>query len=104
MTDFMQDSFQRYRDLLKSIDTVERIGKVMKVVGLTVESNGPEVNIGGICRIYHATGDKYVEAEVVGFKDQRVLLMPLGDMSGIGFEAGLFPQGSPCRSRFQTSS
>jgi flagellum-specific ATP synthase len=93
MTDFLHDNFQRYHDILKSIDTVERIGKVMKVVGLTVESNGPEVNMGGICRIYHSSGDKYVEAEVVGFKDQRVLLMPLGDMSGIGFGSRVVSTG-----------
>ncbi len=93
MRDLMRISFQKYHDILKNIDTVERIGKVMKVVGLTVESNGPEVNIGSICRIFHASGEKYVEAEVVGFKDQRVLLMPLGDMSGIGFGSRVISTG-----------
>ncbi len=90
---FDRKSFQIYHDILKNIDTVERIGKVMKVVGLTVESNGPEVNMGNICRVFHASGDRYVEAEVVGFKDQRVLLMPLGDMSGIGFGSRVISTG-----------
>jgi flagellum-specific ATP synthase len=93
MQDSTQISFQKYHEILKSIDTVERIGKVMKAVGLTVESSGPEVNIGSICRIFHASGEKYVEAEVVGFKDQRVLLMPLGDMSGIGFGSRVISTG-----------
>jgi flagellar protein export ATPase FliI len=57
----------------------------MKVVGLTVESSGPAVNMGDLCRIYASDGGRYVEAEVVGFKDQRVQLMPFGDMVGIGF-------------------
>lgn len=81
MQDFLKDCFEKVRNL----NTVEYSGKVMKVVGLTVESNGPAVNMGNICRIYPFTGDNYVEAEVVGFKDQRVLLMPFGDMTGIGF-------------------
>jgi flagellum-specific ATP synthase len=81
----MQDNIRNCFEKLRNLDTVEHSGKVMKVVGLTVESNGPAVNMGNICRIYPSTGDEFVEAEVVGFRDQRVLLMPFGDMTGIGF-------------------
>lgn len=80
----MKKVLQKYRDLLHKTDLVETGGKVLKVVGLTVESSGPNVNMGDLCRIYASKGDRYVEAEVVGFKDQRVLLMPFGDMVGIG--------------------
>ena len=69
----------RCRDRLQKSELIECSGKVMKVVGLTVESSGPSVNMGDLCRIY-ASDDHYVEAEVVGFKDQRVQLMPFGDM------------------------
>lgn len=93
MQDFLKDCFEKVRNL----NTVEYSGKVMKVVGLTVESNGPAVNMGNICRIYPFTGDNYVEAEVVGFKDQRVLLMPFGDMTGIGFGSRVVSTGRSMR-------
>jgi flagellum-specific ATP synthase len=93
----MQMNFQLFHDVLRNLDTVEYSGKVMKVVGLTVESNGPTVNMGNICRIYPSVGDDYVEAEVVGFKDQRVLLMPFGDMTGIGFGSRVVSTGQSLR-------
>lgn len=93
----MQASFQNYHEILNNLETIEHSGKVMKVVGLTVESNGPAVNMGDICRIYPSTGDKYVEAEVVGFRDQRVLLMPFSDMTGIGFGSRVVSTGQSLR-------
>ena len=93
----MQTDFRSFHDILKNLDTVEHSGKVMKVVGLTVESNGPAVNIGNICRIYPSVGDDFVEAEVVGFRDQRVLLMPFGDMTGIGFGSRVVSTGHSLR-------
>ena len=93
----MQENLRNYFEKLRNLDTVEHSGKVMKVVGLTVESNGPTVNMGNICRIYPSAGDAYVEAEVVGFKDQRVLLMPFGDMTGIGFGSRVLSTGESLR-------
>jgi flagellum-specific ATP synthase len=93
----MPADFQSFHDILKNLDTVEHSGKVMKVVGLTVESNGPTVNMGNICRIYPSVGDDFVEAEVVGFRDQRVLLMPFGDMTGIGFGSRVVSTGQSLR-------
>lgn len=93
MQDILRDCFEKIHNL----DTVERSGKVLKVVGLTVESSGPPVNIGSICRIYPFTGDDYVEAEVVGFQDERVLLMPFGDMTGIGFGSRVVSTGRSLR-------
>lgn len=93
----MRPDFQNYHEILHNLDTVEHSGKVMKVVGLTVESNGPAVNMGNICRIYPSVGDTYVEAEVVGFRDQRVLLMPFGDMMGIGFGSRVVSTGKSLR-------
>ncbi|NLM84899.1 MAG: flagellar protein export ATPase FliI [Clostridiales bacterium] len=89
----MKDVFRRYINIVQNLETVEHSGKVMKVVGLTVESNGPVVNMGSICRIYPSQGDDFVEAEVVGFRDQRVLLMPFGDMTGIGFGSRVVSTG-----------
>ncbi len=76
--------FDKYKEILAKSDFIEYNGKVSKIVGLTIESNGPEVNMGEVCEI-HALKDRCViKAEVVGFKDNKVILMPLGDMTGIG--------------------
>ena len=83
----ISDTLAKCREKIREAETVEYSGKVVKVVGLTVESNGPTVNMGDVCRIYASEGEGYVEAEVVGFKDQRVQLMPFGDMTGIGLFA-----------------
>nr|WP_242981122.1 flagellar protein export ATPase FliI [Ruminiclostridium sufflavum] len=73
---------KKYQDKLQSKDYIEYIGKVSKVVGLTIESDGPQASIGDLCNIRVLRGG-YVKAEVVGFKDDKVLLMPLGEMTGI---------------------
>lgn len=59
-------------------------GKVAKVVGLTIESIGPMAKLGDLCRIVvDGENEIYVTAEVVGFKDNRLLLMPFENMEGI---------------------
>ena len=68
---------------IRSGDWVRRIGRIVRFVGLTVESTGPDARVGEICEI-HARGRRGVTlAEVVGFSEQRVLLMPYGDLQGI---------------------
>lgn len=74
---------KKYQYKLNSKDYIEYIGKVSKVVGLTIEADGPQVSIGDLCNINISKGEP-IKAEVVGFKDEKVLLMPLGEMTGIG--------------------
>lgn len=62
---------------------IRYIGRVKKIVGLTIESNGPQVKLGEVCLIYPVGQQPPVNCEVVGFQDSKVLLMPLGDMSGV---------------------
>ncbi len=57
-------------------------GRVTRVVGLTVESVGPDARLGELCWIIGPDGQR-IATEAVGFKEDNVLLMPLGDMSGI---------------------
>jgi flagellum-specific ATP synthase len=76
-------NFSKYHKELEKLVYIESVGKVTKIVGLTIESEGPEANIGEICEIILVKGNK-LKAEVVGFRDKKVLLMPFGDMSGIG--------------------
>lgn len=71
-------------------------GKVAKVVGLTVESIGPEAKLGDLCRIVvDKESGNYVMAEVVGFHDNRLLLMPYESMDGIGVGCVVENTGHP---------
>ncbi len=63
-----------------------RLGKVVNVVGLTIESAGPDAKMGDLCRILPEADSGYppIQAEVVGFKNGRTLLMPYDNVEGIG--------------------
>jgi flagellum-specific ATP synthase len=74
----------RYENLLKRINPIRVNGKVSEIVGLTVEGYGPAASIGDVCGIIPVNGDPPLEAEVVGFKKGRVLLMPLQSIQGLG--------------------
>lgn len=75
--------FYKYRNLL-SKNYEKNLGKVVKVVGLTIESIGPNANLNDMCIIESKDKKHKVMAEVVGFKDNRILLMPFGIVEGIG--------------------
>lgn len=73
--------------LLSSIQEVKPIkvwGKVTNIVGLIVEGYCPQVTIGSLCEILPSNGEDVVQAEVVGFRDSLTLLMPLGELHGLG--------------------
>lgn len=75
--------FSRYFSVINNASTIYAYGKVSKVVGLVIESDGPSCSLGSVCNIYAAGKKRPVKAEVLGFKDKKVLLMPLGDIRGI---------------------
>lgn len=79
----MAINVSKYHAVLNK-DYVRRLGRVSQVVGLTVESIGPDVTIGQTCLIKASKYGDAVLSEVVGFKNNNILLMPLGNMSGIG--------------------
>lgn len=62
----------------------KRLGKVAKVVGLTVESIGPAAKLNDLCHIITKDTNQVINAEVVGFRDDRVLLMPYDQTVGVG--------------------
>jgi len=68
---------------LDHADTYNYKGKIDKIVGLMVESIGPVTSVGDVCRIYAPYGQSVAYAEVVGFRENKVLLMPYGDLTGI---------------------
>src|SRR5581483_581847 len=73
-----------YRDRLKKITPFRMCGTVTEVTGLLIVSRGPWLPVGGVCHIYPVSGARPMLAEVVGFRDERILLMPLSDLRGIG--------------------
>ena len=77
-------SLDSFKNALKNLELVKYTGRVSQIIGLTIESIGPAIKIGEVCKIYTLKSQKIVLSEVVGFKDKKVLLMPLGKMEGIG--------------------
>ncbi|WP_312371298.1 flagellar protein export ATPase FliI [Lachnoclostridium sp.] len=75
--------FNKYEELLMK-SYANRLGKVTKVVGLTVESIGPDASVNDLCEIISQDKSIVVKAEVIGFRDDRLLLMPYDDITGIG--------------------
>lgn len=74
----------RYENILRNINPIRINGKVSEIVGLMVEGYGPAASIGDVCGIAPVNGGPLLEAEVVGFKKGRVLLMPLQSIQGLG--------------------
>lgn len=77
----------QYEKYLKLADGTyfRRLGKVVKIVGLTIESVGPEAKLNDLCRIIIDKNKNIsVMAEVVGFREKRLLLMPFESVEGIG--------------------
>ncbi len=72
-------------------------GKVSKIVGLTVESVGPPCRLNDLCEIVSKDKTTVVRASVVGFKDNKVLLMPYDSVDGIGLGATVKNTGEVLR-------
>ncbi|TCO79949.1 flagellar protein export ATPase FliI [Marinisporobacter balticus] len=77
-------NLDKYKYALENANLIKYSGKVSRIIGLTIEALGPAVKLGELCLIYPLKGRIAIKAEVVGFKDEKVLLMPLGEMDGIG--------------------
>lgn len=77
-------NFDKYEKIIDQ-SFVRRLGKVMNVVGLTIESAGPDARLGDVCQIFpEGEGAQPIMAEVVGFRDKKTLLMPYDSVDGIG--------------------
>ena len=73
----------KYRKTVENTNSFKEIGQVTHIIGLVIEADGPPSSIGDLCYIYPKMNEKPVWAEVVGFKEDKVLLMPLGEMEGL---------------------
>lgn len=73
----------RLLDTIRAADWIKRTGRIVRSVGLTVESEGPDARLGEICEISARGRGNRTLAEVVGFSEGRVQLMPYEDLAGI---------------------
>ncbi len=79
---------------LVATELVRVNGRVVEVVGLVIESRGPDVQIGDLCEVrLRDPGKESLPCEVVGFRGDRVLLMPLGDLHRVGPGSDVFSTG-----------
>ena len=78
-------NLEKFNEAIDSCKSMNMIGKVVQIVGLVIECNGPNVSMGELCYVQsHFDDVEPLPAEVVGFREGYVLLMPLGETKGIG--------------------
>ena len=89
--------FEKYKDAVDKINSVKFMGSVVKQIGLTVESHGPQTEIGELCyiKLEGKTGKRTIPAEVVGFNGENIILMPYDDIQGIYPGAEVLATGAP---------
>lgn len=86
---------KRWHQVVENGSFHERIGKVSKVIGLTIEVEGLKTFIGEVCDIIVKETTAIVKAEVVGFNEEKALLMGLGGLSGISKDSLVVPTRKP---------
>lgn len=77
-------SFDHFHRMISELQPIHACGYVNKVVGLVVEANGPVTQLGSLCDIHGTEAEKPITAEVLGFRDKTVLMMPLEEIRSIG--------------------
>ncbi len=92
-------SLSRYAEALQRNALARRHGRVRDLIGLVVEASGLEAEVGEVCRIEAGRARDPVPAEVVGFRSGRTLLMPLGELAGVGPGTRVTATGEPFRVR-----
>ncbi|HEX5308105.1 MAG TPA: FliI/YscN family ATPase [Solirubrobacteraceae bacterium] len=85
----------RYARALAAAELTRRYGYVNNLIGLIVEATGVRAEVGEVCLV--GGSDTPLQAEVVGFREGRTLLMPLGELHGIGPGTKVFATGAPSR-------
>src|SRR5574344_2703750 len=72
-----------YLEIIRETNSIREIVKVVEIIGLIIEADGPQSSIGDLCYIYNRLDEEPIWAEVVGFRLGKILLMPLGSMEGL---------------------
>jgi flagellum-specific ATP synthase len=87
----------RAAQAIEEADLSQRRGRVSDLIGLIIEATGLQVEVGEVCMVGEGRDRPPVATEVVGFRGGRTLLMPLGDLHGIGPGTIVNPTGKPFR-------
>jgi FliI/YscN family ATPase len=88
-------SLARHLDIVSRVDTLPMVGKVVRTVGLLVESQGPRVRVGELCQVMSRDGGAPLVLEVVGFRDNLLQSVPLGSTAGIRPGDLIVSRGTP---------
>jgi len=80
----MEVRVKQFVSAIKQSDPYKRYGKISRVIGLMIESEGQEANIGEVCLIHIHANKQPILSEVVGFNNEKVILMPYGEVSQVG--------------------
>lgn len=94
MSEVTLTKIERLKGRLTNMNTPIKMGRVVQVTGLVIESEGPDLALGELCTISSERTGNTIEAEVVGFKDSRLLLMPLTSMTDVHAGATVRAQGA----------
>ena len=86
---------EKYNTIAASARKVQLKGRIDKIIGLVMESVGPTVTIGEKCYIRTPNEPRLNIAEVVGFRNNKILLMPLGELYGVGPGSEVIASGEP---------
>ncbi|MFN0118788.1 MAG: FliI/YscN family ATPase [Elusimicrobiota bacterium] len=79
----MKVNLEKLRTQLQKVDPVRSFGRVKRVIGGMIEGKGLNLSIGDLCEIHSQSEDRFILAEAVGFRDDNIFLMPLGELRGI---------------------
>ncbi|HEX8818434.1 MAG TPA: type III secretion system ATPase SctN [Archangium sp.] len=91
----MAIDLSRYSTLIKEAPLYRVRGRVTELTGLVIKASVPGVRVGELVIIKGHGGRSSVKAEVVGFQGDEVMLMPLGELLGIGPSSEVIPTGRP---------
>ncbi len=81
----IEPNLKKFTQAIDDAEPIKMSGKITQIIGLVIESRGPNVSMGELCYINSRfPGVAPIPAEVVGFREGLVLLMPIGEMQGIG--------------------
>lgn len=81
-------------EIVNNSKPISKIGKIIEIIGLTIISDGPVSSIGDLCHIIQDGTNEIIYAEVVGFRKDCVLLMPLGSIDGLRAGAKVINTGA----------
>lgn len=88
-------NIDKFMNVVETCRPMRRSGRVSQVVGVVIESIGPNMTIGDVCWIHSKEGDYRIQAEVVGLRGNRILLMPFGSLHGISNESEVVASREP---------